>query len=164
VTSTGYSGSTAWNKSVRSRLYLTSGEGDARVLKTVKSNYGKKGGEIHLEWREGVFVTHDPSEPTIADGLIASHDDKKFLAVLSKMNRTGQRPSPNKSSTYAPRIMVKHPDAKGMKIPALEQSMYRLLDAGTIKIVEEGSPSRRRSRLIVSAEDFGGPDDSEDDG
>jgi RecA-family ATPase len=160
----GYSGSTAWNNSVRSRLYLTSGEGDARILKTVKSNYGKKGGERHLEWREGVFVEHDPTEPTIGDGLISSHDDKKFLALLSKLNRTGQRPSPNKSSTYAPKMMVKHPDAKGMKLHSLETAMQRLLDAGTIKIVEEGPPSRRRSRLLVSAEDFGGTDGGGDDG
>jgi DNA repair protein RadA/Sms len=38
-------------------------------------------------------------------------------------------------------------------------AMQRLLDAGVIKIVEEGPASRRRSRLIVSAEDFGGTDD-----
>jgi RecA-family ATPase len=161
---TGYSGSTAWNNSVRSRLYLTSGEGDARVLKTVKSNYGKKGGEIHLEWREGVFVTHDPSEPTIADGLIASHDDKKFLSVLSKLNRNGVRPSPNRSPSYAPKLILRHPDGKGTKAHAMEQAMHRLLDAGTIKVVQEGPPSRRYARLIVSAEGFGGVDDDADSG
>ncbi|WP_244553376.1 AAA family ATPase [Nitrobacter vulgaris] len=160
----GYSGSTAWNNSVRSRLYLTSGEGDARILKTVKSNYGKKGGELHLEWREGVFVTHDPTEPTIADGLIASHDDKKFLAVLSKLNRNGMRPSPNKSPSFAPKMIAKHPDGKGTKTQAMEQAMHRLLDAGKIKVVQEGPPSRRYARLIVSAEDFGGVDDDADSG
>jgi RecA-family ATPase len=162
---TGYSGSTAWNNSVRSRLYLTSGEGDARVLKTVKSNYGKKGGELHLEWRDGVFVTHNPSEPTIADGLIASHDDKKFLAVLSKLNRNGMRPSPNRSPSYAPKLILRHPDGKGTKALAMEQAMHRLLDAGKIKVVQEGPPSRRYARLILSAEDFGGADvTSEDSG
>ena len=160
----GYSGSTAWNNSVRSRLYLTSGEGDARVLKTVKSNYGKKGGEIHLEWRDGVFVTHDPSEPTIADGLIASHDDKKFLAILSKLNRNGMRPSPNRSPSYAPKLILRHPDGKGTKAHAMEQAMHRLLDAGKIKVVQEGPPSRRYARLIVSAEDFGGVDNGADGG
>lgn len=160
----GYSGSTAWNNSVRSRLYLTIGEGGTRVLKTVKSNYGKTGGEIHLEWRDGVFVTYDPSEPSITDGLIASHDDKKFLAVLSKLNRNGMRPSPNKSPSYAPKLIARHPDGKGTRVHAMEQAMHRLLDAGKIKVVQEGPPSRRYARLIVSAEDFGGGDDGADDG
>ena len=49
-TGTGTSGSTAWNNSVRSRLYLDrvreSGiepDPDARVLRTMKSNYGPVG-------------------------------------------------------------------------------------------------------------------------
>ncbi|MCK1279474.1 AAA family ATPase [Bradyrhizobium sp. 61] len=155
----GYSGSTAWNNSVRSRLYLTSGEGDVRILRTVKSNYGKIGDEMQLEWCEGAFVLHDPSKPGIADGLLNSRADSVFVSVLSKLNRTGQRPSPNKSPSYAPRMMQKHPDAKGTKMRDLEMAMQRLLDAGTIKIVQEGPPSRRFSRLIVSAEDFGGVDD-----
>ena len=39
--------------------------------------------------------------------------------------------------------------------------MHRLLDAGKIKVVQEGPPSRRYARLIVSAEDFGGVDDAD---
>jgi DNA repair protein RadA/Sms len=155
----GYSGSTAWNNSVRSRLYLTSGEGDIRVLKTVKSNYGKIGDEMQLEWCEGVFILHDPSKPGIADGLINGRSDKLFMSVLSKLNRTGQRPSPNKSPSYAPRMIQKHPDARGTKMRDLEMAMQRLLDGGEIKIVQEGPPSRRFSRLIVSSEDFGGGDE-----
>lgn len=155
----GYSGSTAWNNSVRSRLYLTSGEGDVRILKTVKSNYGKIGDETYLEWQDGSFVLHDPSKPGVADGLINGRNDKVFLAVLSKLNRTGQRPSPNKSPSFAPRMIQKHPDAKGAKVRDMEMAMQRLLDSGVIKIVQEGPASRRFSRLIVSAEDFGGADD-----
>lgn len=151
----GYSGSTAWNNSVRSRLYLTSGEGDVRILKTVKSNYGKIGDEMQLEWCEGAFVLHDPSKPGIADGILNGHVDKKFVAVLSKLNRTGQRPSPNKSPSYAPKMIQKHPDARGTKLRDLEMAMQRLLETGEIKVVQEGPPSRRFSRLLVSSEDFG---------
>lgn len=155
----GYSGSTAWNNSVRSRLYLTSGEGDVRILKTVKSNYGKIGDEMQLEWCEGAFVLHDPSKPGVADGLLNGRADKLFLAVLSKLNRTGQRPSPNKSPSYAPKMIQKHPDARGSKLRDLEMAMQRLLETGEIKVVQEGPPSRRFSRLLVSAEDFGGAHD-----
>ena len=58
-TGTGESGSTAWNNAVRSRLYLTEADeqadGAERVLKTMKVNYGPKGGEIRLRWDNGVY-------------------------------------------------------------------------------------------------------------
>ena len=62
---TGAAGSTAWNNTVRSRLYLTRRgaiwpKAMSEFLKTMKSNYGPAGGEIPLIWRNGVFVRpHD---------------------------------------------------------------------------------------------------------
>lgn len=155
----GYSGSTAWNNSVRSRLYLTSGEGDVRILKTVKSNYGKIGDEMQIEWCEGAFVLHDPSRPGIADAMLNTRTDKVFVEALSKMCRLGLRCGPTKGVSYAPKLMQRQPDAKGIRLSELEKSMHRLLDAGTIKIVNEGPPSKSRQRLIVSAEDFGGTEE-----
>lgn len=118
-TGSGYSGSTAWNNNVRARLYFTKGEGDVRVLKNVKSNYGKTGGELHLEWHDGVFVTHDPSETGVAEGLINKHTDTVFVAVLSKMRRLGLMCGPTKGVSYAPKLMSRQPDAKGFKFSIL---------------------------------------------
>ncbi len=44
---TGLSGSIAWNNSVRSRLYFTADktDEDLRLLKNMKTNYGRKGAE-----------------------------------------------------------------------------------------------------------------------
>jgi RecA-family ATPase len=55
ATGTGLSGSTAWNNSVRSRLYLEEVKDDpsARVLKLEKANYGPRGSEIKLRWHNG---------------------------------------------------------------------------------------------------------------
>ena len=56
---TGEAGSTAWHNAVRSRLYLKSEDGeddDIRVLKTMKSNYGRRGKEMRLKWIDGVFI------------------------------------------------------------------------------------------------------------
>lgn len=63
----GSSGSTAWNNSVRSRLYLSRVTGedgyepnpDARRLAVKKSNYGRIGAEILLHWDKGVFVAEE---------------------------------------------------------------------------------------------------------
>jgi RecA-family ATPase len=59
----GISGSTAWNGSVRSRLYFQNvGGGDGadpdpelRILTTKKANYGPTGAEIRLRWVAGLL-------------------------------------------------------------------------------------------------------------
>ena len=71
---TGLSGSTAWDASVRARIFLTrpktdqDADGDdrltaERVLKIMKSNYGPPGGKVKLRWERGVYtVQHDPNQ------------------------------------------------------------------------------------------------------
>lgn len=69
---TGRSGSTGWNNSVRSRLYLTmpkrkpddDGPTNDRLLKTMKANHGKFGGKLDVYWDAGVFkLKAPPPEP-----------------------------------------------------------------------------------------------------
>ena len=60
----GLSGSTAWNASVRSRLYFKRAifdkgeepDPDLRVLEVVKANYGPVGETIMLRWDNGLFL------------------------------------------------------------------------------------------------------------
>ena len=67
----GTSGSTAWNNSVRARIYLTrppkrknadgpepeyEEDDNERILKIMKSNYGPTGEQIRLCWEHGVFA------------------------------------------------------------------------------------------------------------
>lgn len=63
----GYSGSTAWNNAVRSRMYLTrpeEGASDERILTRGKANYAKSGDEtaIRLFYAEGVLRACDDAE------------------------------------------------------------------------------------------------------
>ncbi len=158
---TGSSGSTAWNNSVRSRLYLTRPDGkdndpDLRILTTMKANYGKTGAETRMRWHDGVFVIDD-GKPSPAAGLLNRQAEKTFVAVLSKLNRQGQRLSPNPSATYAPKVIAAHPDGKGTSKKELAAAQQRLLDAGTIRIIEEGPPSRLYRRLLVASEMHGEP-------
>src|SRR5262249_3793400 len=61
---TGLSGSTAWNASVRSRLYLKRAttakdeepDPNLRVLEVMKNNYGPVGETVMLRWSDGVFL------------------------------------------------------------------------------------------------------------
>lgn len=150
----GSSGSTAWNNSVRSRLYMTEAtdDSDMRLLTTKKANYGKKGGETKLRWSEGVFVLDDGA-PSAATGLINKKAETVFLSVLSKLLRQGQRLSPNPCATYAPKVISAHPDADGMDRKTLAAAQQRLLDRGVVKIIEKGPPSRLYRLLVIAADE-----------
>lgn len=149
----GTSGSTAWNNSVRSRLYLErvvqdgyEANPDARVLSTKKANYGRTGGEISMTWRDGVFVadTADTGLDRMATGMKA---ERVFLKLLRIFAEQGRYVSPNPSVSYAPTVFCKHPDAEGVSKRAFSAAMEALLQSGKVIIGEHGRGSERKKHL-----------------
>lgn len=56
----GYSGNTAWNNSVNSRLYLRkTDDDDKRELELMKANDARPGQIINMEWKNPIFVTSE---------------------------------------------------------------------------------------------------------
>lgn len=150
----GSSGSTAWNNSVRSRLYLTRPTGEdadsnARTLSVMKANYGETGSGLALRWKDGAFVADD-GIATSDLAMVTKHHDDVFMAILAKLNAQGVNVSASTGTTYAPSVFVKHSEAKGIKKDKLGDAMRRLMDAGRVRIVKEGPPTRQRSRLVVA--------------
>jgi RecA-family ATPase len=146
----GTSGSTAWNNSVRSRLYLERINGggqepdpDKRLLRTMKANYGRAGGEIKLTWKDGVFVRETPASKAAANAKA----EKVFLEILDDLTAQGRYVSANPSSTYAPSQFAKHPKAKGMAKKALAGAMEALLGRGAIVRATHGSGAKARRHL-----------------
>jgi hypothetical protein len=145
---TGTSGSTAWNNSVRSRLYLEVTSTETRELKLVKANHGKVGEKIELRWDDGVYVLDNGGDPAV-ENLINAKADSLFLELLAIFTEQGQNVGIVTGTSYAPAKMAEHPKAKGFDKKQLALSMQRLLDAVRIKVVKEGSASRQRSRLVI---------------
>lgn len=153
----GTSGSTAWNNSVRSRLYLSriadngfEPDPDARVLSTKKANYGRTGGEINLKWEAGVFVAE--AQPTGIDGLAAeAKAERVFLTLLNAYTAQGRRVNASGGKTYAPKEFAEHPDSEGVTKRAFKAAMDRLLADGRVRIRQEGPPSRRVTFLGVAS-------------
>jgi RecA-family ATPase len=148
---TGTSGSTAWNNSVRSRLYLEipNESPDARVLKVVKANYGKTGEAIAIRWNDGVYDLDNGPDPVLAKVLNKTADDV-FMAVFAKLTDQGQALGPNVGPSYAPKKISSHPDAKGYTKVDLAGAMQRLLDGGRLRIEVTGPPSRRYTQLVAA--------------
>jgi RecA-family ATPase len=146
---TGTSGSTAWNNSVRSRLYLEITSPDTRVLTVVKANHGKVGEKIEMRWDDGVYDLDNGPDPVLAKVLNKSADDV-FMAVFAKLKDQGQPLGPNVGPSYAPKKISCHPDAKGHTKADLAGAMQRLLDIGRLKIEVTGPPSRRYTQLVAA--------------
>jgi RecA-family ATPase len=148
---TGTSGSTAWNNSVRSRLYLEAvdKDPDARVLRVVKANYGRVGEAIPMRWDDGLYALDNGPDPALTKVLNKSADDV-FMAVFSKLTIQGQTLGPNVGPSYAPKKIFGHPDAKGQNKGELAAAMQRLLDLGRLKIEVSGPPSRRYTHLVAA--------------
>lgn len=151
---TGASGSTAWNNSVRSRLYLSritdggfEADPDRRVMTTMKANYGRVGEETHMKWQAGVFVPEVSAQGL--DKLAAGAQAQRvFMKLLKAFTAQGRRVNHAGGTTYAPKQFSEHPDAEGMTKRAMKIAMDSLLAAGKIKIDTEGPPSKRRSFLV----------------
>ena len=152
-TGTGLSGSTAWNNAVRSRLYLTKADETAPngdlILKTMKANYARGGGEIRLRWNKGTY-----EEIAEEGGMIGSikrgNAETAFLDCLDHM-RAEERDVADRSraSNYAPRVFEKRPEATGYDRQALERAMERLFARNVICIETYGArPSRQYNRII----------------
>jgi RecA-family ATPase len=150
----GMSGSTAWNNSVRSRLYLTKpdngGDTSTRILQVKKSNYGPTEHEIRLTWAQGVFRPTEGT-PNKAGNRDAS-DEAAYLLCLRKLNERRQRPIIHANqANYAPKLMTREKEAVGISKQRLEKAQMRLFDKGVIGNIEntDGPPSKRKASIKI---------------
>lgn len=158
---TGTSGSTAWNNSVRSRLYLSritdngfEPDPEARVLSTKKANYGRTGGEINLKWESGVFVAK--AQPTGLDALAAgAKGERVFLKLLDTLTAQGRYVSASPGPTYAPTQFASHPEAEDCTKRALKSAMDALFGRGEIVIASHGRGAKARSHIARNGADNG---------
>jgi RecA-family ATPase len=157
-TGTGLSGSTAWNASVRSRLYFSHAptgkdedpDHDLRILEVMKSNYGPIGETIQLRWRDGLFIPVGAIS-NLEKAAAEQAAEQMFLALLDQFNRQGINTSAKPyAPNYAPTLFAKEKQATQHKIrkSSFENAMRSLLAAGKIGLESYGAPSRETSRLV----------------
>ena len=155
----GSSGSTAWNNSVRSRLYLTkpaSADGndtdpDLRILTVKKANYAATGGELRLRWHRGAFALDGglvAGQPQPDLGAAHARIDSLFLQLLAESDAAGRVVSDKTGHNYAPAIFAKSPRAHGTTKSGFSAAMERLFASGDIMVTTTGPASKRRSQLV----------------
>ena len=118
----GYSGSTAWHNSTRSRLFLTSGDDDLLTLEHQKSNLGRMREPIKLEWVEdGLPQLVEQSEMGDLLRSIASNAQgettKALLSMIAEFENRQQYCSPiatARNNVHA--TLSSEPDFKKLKL------------------------------------------------
>ena len=154
----GLSGSTQWHNSVRSRMWMKGvkaepGEqqdDDLRELVFKKNNYGPKSNSIVLRYERGLFLPV-PGMTSLDAAAHAAKVEEVFMALLRKLTDQGTDLSPaGQSHSYAPTVMVKHAEAKGMRKAELANAMQRALDAGAVRVVTL-HPDTTRERKVLRA-------------
>lgn len=119
----GSSGSTAWNNSVRSRLYLHrviqdgyEPDSNKRVLTIKKQNYGPTGIEIGLELQAGVFVPV-ATETSLDRMAGAAKAERVFLKLLQQFTEEGRTVRSANARGYAPKEFAASGRAEGLTKP-----------------------------------------------
>ena len=139
-----YSGSTAWENQVRSRLFMDRVEkgedDDVRFLRREKANYASNGGDLTFRWLDWAFVRDDDLPPsTVADiaaTASATAHNARFLACLAEMTRQQRHVSEKASPNYAPKVFERMSEAKGSTKRNLADAMDRLFRLGQIERAE----------------------------
>lgn len=154
----GTSGSTGWSNSVRSRLYLDrvyddqgmEPDTDARVLRSMKMNYGSVGNEIRMRWRAGIFVPEGVAyrgDPMV----MAAKADRVFLELLAQARANNLNLHVTPGRGYAPDEFKADAAKLGVSKSELAAAMKRLLnESKKIENVQYGSPSKQTYRLQIA--------------
>ncbi len=151
---TGLSGSTAWNNSVRSRLYLTrpknaeDDDEDCRELRGMKSNYGATGSKLKLKYEAGAFVRLGDGGYDKVTAIEQNNLTKRFVQFVATMAARDIYISPNYSAAYAPNVMCDMNPDERLSQQALRKAMYRALHDGLVSIVDDRIDGRTRKRIV----------------
>ena len=138
-----FSGSTAWENVVRSRLFLdraTERDGyadpDSRTLGRSKFNYGPRGDTLAFRWHKGAFICESdlPSDyrAEMAHAAAIVQENSRFLECLDASTAQGRNVSHAVGSNHAPKVFASMPEARGMPKEAFDKAMNRLLSLGEI--------------------------------
>jgi RecA-family ATPase len=134
-----YSGSTAWENQVRSRLFMAkpdpaeanAGDPDARVLKRSKANYSTTGDAARFVYHRGAFVLEGDLPMEVADTravtIAEQRDEERFLTCLDAANVSRRNVSHDKRAlNYAPKAFRQMGEGQGASLRQLELAMERL--------------------------------------
>lgn len=150
-----YSGSSAWNNSVRNRTSLSwATEEDPksryRELKLEKSNYTAPGAKITLEYKDGMLV---PVDGSACDLIVGDALYDAIVAAAEKGEPLGRK---GQLATNLGKLKIYDGDGEKIPLAVLKKNCQSLLDAG--KIEERKNHKHRGENGLFPLKKCGGTD------
>lgn len=152
----GYSGSTAWNNSVRSRLFMTRSEAGDITLEHQKSNHGRLRPPMTLEWPEGGFPRLVAGDHPEEQGRKDDQSASALLRLIADFEELGQFCSPAthaRTNVYA--VLRSEPAFQELKLKPddTRRIATQCQRAGWLEVVDYRSHDRKdRQRWAVTGE------------
>jgi hypothetical protein len=126
-----YSGSTAWDGAVRTRLWLERRSDDMLELYRKKANYANRDSCL-LTYQDGAFVETQQAD---ISAVLAAGTEPAVLDALATLTARQVATSHNPTaSTYLPRLMRSEGLLGGSTIEQAGHALRRLIDAGRVVV------------------------------
>ncbi|HNN17414.1 MAG TPA: AAA family ATPase [Giesbergeria sp.] len=158
----GYSGSTAWHNSARSRIFMSRDAAGLLTLAHQKSNLAKLREPLALEWPEGGLPQAASSNP-FSERLQGRADDERAAALLSSIAEFESREQYCSPALFARNnvhaLLKSEPAFLALKLRAddTRRIVNQCQRAGWLEVLDYRSPDRKeRQRWAVtqSGRDF----------
>ncbi len=155
----GYSGSTAWNNSVRSRLFMSRAADGSLLLEHQKSNLGRKREPLTLHWPDGGLpeAGNAPDMRALLEKAQAMADDAaaaSLLSLLAEFEGRGQFAGPALTArNNAHALLRDEPAFKALKLKRgdVQRLVNQCQRAGWIEVADYRTSDRKtRERWAVT--------------
>lgn len=129
-----FSGSTAWDAAVRTRLWMERLESGLLELHRKKANYASRD-SVLLEFQDGALVEVNQTSGGVAETLAMGEAERQILAALdvftSRQVATSQAPT---ATTYLPRLANKEGLLNGTPMVNARRALAGLIDRGEVLV------------------------------
>lgn len=151
--SEGYSGSTAWNNSARSRLFMSRDRDGGLLMEHQKHNLGKLHDPVRLVWPEGGIPQADEPVGPVVQGIADRGHVKALLRLIAEFTARGEYvTTATTSRTHAAKLLRQETSYPKLKDSEVFDVLRRAERAGHLERIEFKSADRhQRERWHVTA-------------
>ena len=151
--SEGYSGSTAWHNSARSRLFMNCDKQGGLLLRHQKCNVGKLREPMRLVWPEGGIPQADEAFGPMVQGIADRGQTKALLKLIVEFTERGEFiGTATTSRTHAAKLLHRERTYPKLKDGEVFDLLRQAERAGHLdRVLFKGSDRHQRERWQVTA-------------
>ncbi len=150
--SEGYSGSTAWHNSARSRLFMSRDKEGGMLLRHQKCNVGKLREPLRLVWPEGGIPQVDEAFGPVFQGIADRGQTKALLKLIAEFTERGEFiTTATTSRTHAAKLLHRERTYPKLKDGEVFDLLRQAERAGQLeRVLFKGSDRHQRERWQVT--------------